>query len=100
MGGLKRTGGSIGYSYLPGPEQVDREIEYHSLTLLAKLKDGVYVWPLFGAVTDVHIWGRALNEKEVREWEQCEKEGCGDIVDWENIQLDSLGLDMIDMDKK
>ena len=76
--------------------KIDLKREEHSLSLLGKLKDdGVYHYPVFGAVADVHIWGRALSESEVGDWEDCKMIGGGDIADWEEIQVDRVGLELI-----
>ena len=85
--------------YESGDYQLDNEREYHTVSLLAKYKDGDYVWPVFGAVTDLNIWGRVLATEEVMAWENCGMVGEGDIVAWEDIQLDRVGLEVVILDR-
>ena len=37
--------------------KIDMKREEHSLSIMGWLGDGVYYWPMFGALTDLHIWG-------------------------------------------
>ena len=39
-------------------------------------------YPFNGAITDVNIWDKILNEKEVSNWSKCIWKGSGNVLDW------------------
>ena len=51
---------------------------------------GAWDWfPLHGAVTDLAVWDRILNNTELTAWERCEEvgPGPGNIVSWDSVEL-------------
>ena len=55
---------------------------------------GHRVWkefPHHGALTDVNIWSRVLDQQELEDWMWCRSEQAGDLISWENSQLNITG---------
>ena len=55
---------------------------------------GHRVWkefPHHGALTDVNIWSRVLDQQEQHDWMWCRSELAGDLISWENSQLNITG---------
>ena len=46
-----------------------------------------YKFPFNGAITDVNIWNRFLNEKETSNWSSCVSHDSGNILNWEKAQF-------------
>ena len=52
---------------------------------------------MYGVVTDINVWSHSLTEMELSAWSTCNMHGGGDIINWDNLQLN---LDSIEDDKK
>ena len=47
---------------------------------------------MFGKMTDVNIWGRALTKRDMIQWTKCELEDQGDIISWIKAKWVTSGL--------
>ena len=52
---------------------------------------------MYGVVTDINVWSHSLTDMELSAWSNCNMHDGGDIINWDNLQLN---LDSIEDDKK
>ena len=50
-----------------------------------------YIYPFDGAVTDLQIWSRILNEEDIQKWSECNGEESGDFFSWEKAEFNFIG---------
>ena len=55
--------------------------------------------PLFGAMTEFHVWNRSMTVAELQDWSSCLAESRGNVVDWENTRLTVVGLETRQVEK-
>ena len=56
--------------------------------------------PFRGAMTDVQLWSRRLNMKELDRWFSCEDLVPGDLINWNIAELEVEGLEMMSGDEE
>ena len=56
--------------------------------------------PFHGAMTDVQLWSRRLNMKELDRWFSCEDLVPGDLINWNTAELEVEGLEMMSGDEE
>ena len=60
--------------------------------------EGQYLF--HGAMTDVQLWSRRLNLKELGRWFSCEDLVKGDLINWDTAELEVEGLEMTNVDEE
>ena len=48
-------------------------------------------YPMFGAVTDVQIWDKILDDQQIRRWSECRENDGGNVINWSNVTLQLFG---------
>ena len=89
---------------LDGRETVRSEYNsYHKRRseniLLMNLMEEFYRAPHHGAVSDLQVWSRLLDDDEVLQWLQCRSGLVGDFLSWETLQINITGLYTWDREK-
>ena len=55
--------------------------------------------PMHGMITDLQIWSNILTRQEISEWSNCKSSLVGDIINWDDIELNMTGLNYQQLDK-
>ena len=69
------------------------------MNALEEGQDYGLVYPMFGAVTDLQVWSRALTRDSVRQWTSCQTKEEGDLICWSRAALQATGLQVEEMEK-
>ena len=57
------------------------------------------VYPMFGSVSDLQVWSRALSRRTVTLWSSCQLEDPGDLISWHQATLRITDLELVEMEK-
>ena len=58
-------------------------------------KDYGYIYPQFGAVSDVQVWDKVLGEESLAKWASCETELQGNVLTWSSALLQVTALSVV-----
>ena len=54
---------------------------------------------MHGSVTDLNIWDRVLNHKEISDWTSCQTETEGNVLNWETARLNVTELNVSQIER-
>ena len=71
-----------------------RSVEAEEIVLMNLFDEN----PMHGMVTDLNIWSRVLSSQEISDWSQCRHDQPGDVLRWEEAELNITDLLSLDLD--
>ena len=61
-------------------------------------KDSGFLYPMFGAVSDVQVWDRVLSEASLVQWASCQNQLQGNVLSWAGALLQVTALSVVHTD--
>ena len=71
-----------------------RSVEADKIVLMNLFEEN----PMHGMVTDLNIWSRVLSSQEISDWSQCGHSQPGDVLRWEEAELNITDLLYLDLE--
>ena len=59
-----------------------------------------FSYPMYGALTDVHLWDRPLKDTEIKFWAQCRDDVGGNVFNWTTDNLEIFGYKEVTRNKE
>ena len=63
-------------------------------------KGSGFIYPMFGAVSDVQVWDRVLSDDSLAQWVSCQNQTQGNILSWTRARLEVTDLSVVDTDMR
>ena len=58
------------------------------------------VYPMYGAVTDLQVWDKVRDEKEIQSWSECRDNVGGNIINWSDLTMKIIGYEVAEVRKE
>ena len=58
------------------------------------------VYPMYGAITDVHVWDKVRDTEDILSWSECRDNVGGNIINWSNLTMKIFGYKEVELSKE
>ena len=88
------------FSYLTPDSGSHRNITGNLVLMNTEEKDFGFLYPMFGAVSDVQVWDKVLSDDSLVQWASCQRQIEGNVLSWSRAVLQVTALSVVHTDMR